>query len=258
MNTGVVGAPRMSPGCLIVNADDWGRDIRTTDRILDCAAAGAVTSVSAMVFMADSERAAGLAIERTIDAGLHLNFTTSFSAAACPPQLAQHQSRLGRYLRGSRFNQILFHPGLRQSFEYVVSAQLDEFRRLYGRDPGRIDGHHHMHLCANVVAGGLLPAGTLVRRNISLQPGDKSVWNRLYRRLVDRRLTRRHRLVDYLFTLPPLDPPERLRRIFGIARQSVVELETHPVVPDEYRFLTGGDLFRHASQVRIVPASAAY
>src|SRR5437667_2173554 len=32
-------------GLLIVNADDWGRDLYTTQRILDCTARGAVSSV---------------------------------------------------------------------------------------------------------------------------------------------------------------------------------------------------------------------
>ena len=52
---------------------------------------------------------------------------------------------------------------------YVVKAQLEEFERLYGRAPNRIDGHHHAHLCANVVLAGLLPAGTIVRRNFSFR-----------------------------------------------------------------------------------------
>src|SRR5712691_818052 len=43
-------------GLLIMNADDWGRDPRTTGKILDCALRGAVSSVSAMDFMEDSER----------------------------------------------------------------------------------------------------------------------------------------------------------------------------------------------------------
>src|SRR6266853_755277 len=38
-------------GSLIVNADDWGRDPYTTDRILDCSARGVVSSVSAMVLL---------------------------------------------------------------------------------------------------------------------------------------------------------------------------------------------------------------
>ena len=40
-------------GLLILNADDWGRDRLTTDRILDCCLLEAVSSVSAMVFMED-------------------------------------------------------------------------------------------------------------------------------------------------------------------------------------------------------------
>ena len=80
----------------------------------------------------------------------------------------------------------------------MVAAQIDEFRRLYGADPSPAgDGHHHMHLCANVLYQGLLPQGTVVRRNFSFQPGEKSIFNRTYRRVVDGRLARRHRLVEF-------------------------------------------------------------
>ena len=241
-------------GGLIINADDWGRDRKNTEKAFECVLRGTVSSVSSMVFMEDSERAAALAQERGIDAGLHLNVTTPFSAPGCPPRLAQRQAELARYLSCHRLAQAVFHPGLIRAFEYVVSAQLDEFRRLYGAEPDRIDGHHHMHLCANVLLKGLLPRGTLVRRNFSFGPGEKGVWNRLYRRFVDSMLAHRHYLVDFFFALPPLDAPDRLQRIFSLAREFVVEVETHPVHPDEYRFLTGGDIFRQTGDVRIGPA----
>jgi hypothetical protein len=32
-------------------------------------------------------------------------------------------------------------------------------------------------------------------------------------------------------------------------------VETHPVVPEEHRFLVDGDLFRHAGDVTIISAS---
>jgi predicted glycoside hydrolase/deacetylase ChbG (UPF0249 family) len=243
--------PPASHGLLIVNADDWGRDRATTSSIADCVASGAVTAVSAMVFMEDSERAAVLARERAIAAGLHLNMTTGFSGRGCPRRLVEHQRAVAAYLRRHRLAQVILHPGLHRAFTYVVKAQLDEFRRLYGFEPARIDGHHHMHLAANVLLAGLLPAGTMVRRSFSFQPGERSLANRLYRQAIDRVLARRHRLTDFFFSLPPFEPAGRLQRIFGLARGSVVELETHPAHPDEYRYLQCGEMFRQARDVRI-------
>lgn len=240
-------------GLLIVNADDWGRDHETTERILECLVRGAVSSTSAMVFMADSERAGAIAREREVDAGLHLNFTTQFSATACPTRLVERQQEIAAYLVRRRLNQVVFHPGLVRSFEYVVAAQIEEFHRLYGAQPERLDGHHHMHLCANVLLAGLLPPGTVVRRNFSFQPGEKSLVNRLYRKAVDHRLARRHRLVDFLFSLPPLEPQGRLERIRSLARKFVVEVETHPINEGEYRFLTGSEVARWIEDVLIAP-----
>lgn len=238
-------------GVLIINGDDWGRDFLTTDRTLDCILQGTVSSVSAMVFMKDSERSAAVAWERGIDAGLHLNLTTPFSSRRCPSGLAERQRDLAAYLRGNRFAQVLFNPLLDKSFEYVVRAQVEEYSRLYGALPERIDGHHHMHLSANVIWGGLLPTGTTVRRNFSFQPGEKSLWNRLYRHAVDFRLSQRHRLTDYFLSLVPFDPLDRLQKLFDLAKQHVVEVETHPVNAQEYRFLAGGEIFRHSGGVRI-------
>jgi hypothetical protein len=243
-------------GVLIVNADDWGRDHGSTERIYECACRGSVSSVSAMVFMEDSERAAAMARERRIDAGLHLNFTTLFSGPGTPARLTQHQNQISRHLLSHRFAPAVFHPGLMSSFRYVVAAQLEEFQRLYGASPERIDGHHHMHLSANVLLGRLLPAGTMVRRNFSFQPGEKSWSNRAYRGLVDRLLARRHRLTDFFFSLLPLEPENRLQRVFSLAREFVVEVETHPVSPEEYRFLADGEIFRWTGDVPIAPSYA--
>jgi hypothetical protein len=245
-------------GLLIVNADDWGRDYENTERTLECIGRRTVSSVSGMVFMEDSERAAAIAREQRIDAGLHLNFTTPFSGPGVPAKLAGHQQRLLQYLRPHRFAQVVFHPGLASSFEYVVKSQLDEFFRVYGAEPARLDGHHHMHLCSNVLLGGLLPAGTQVRRNFSFQPGEKSFGNRLYRRIVDRILTRRHHLTDFFFSLLPLSPPSRLRRIFSLANEFTVEIETHPVCPEEHSFLTGEEILRLTTNVRtpLLPATS--
>jgi hypothetical protein len=245
VRTGSAGAGRRS-GLLIVNADDWGRDRSTTDRTYECVIEGTVSAVSAMVFMEDSERGAAIARERGIDAGLHLNFTTPFTGTGSFARLREHHEAVSRFLRRHRLAQGVFHPGLANSFEYVVTAQRDEYVRIFGTEPERLDGHHHMHLCLNVLLGGLLPSGTRVRRSFSFQRGDKGLWNRCYRKAVDRALARRHRITDFFFSLPPLAPPERLRKIFSLAAEFAVEVETHPINPEEYQFLVGGEMLRWA------------
>lgn len=244
---------KRNTGHLIINADDWGRDRENTDRILECVVVGAVSSVSAMVFMADSERAAATSRDRKIDAGLHLNLTSPFLAGQCSASLLEEQRKIVQYLCGNRLAQAIFHPGLTNAYRHVVDAQLEEYQRLYGGPPRRIDGHHHMHLSANVIWGGLLPGGTVVRRNFSFQPGEKSWFNRLYRQAVDRKLSRRHHLTDYFFSIVPMDEPGRLERIFSFGRKYIVEVETHPVNVDEYRFLAGGEIFERLGDVPIVP-----
>lgn len=236
---------------IIVNADDWGRDRENTDRTLDCVLRGAISSASAMVFMEDSERSATLAKEHALDCGLHLNLTAPFSAPQSPARLRDRQRRLGRFLRSQRLAPVLYHPFLAKSFEYVVKTQLEEFERLYGAPPRRIDGHHHMHLCANVVGQRLLPAGTIVRRNFSFGPGEKGAFNRWYRARQDKHLARRHRMTDFFFSLPPLEPRSRLRRVFTLARTFDVELETHPVNAVEFRYMMNGELMRDLGGVEV-------
>ena len=231
-------------GCLIINADDWGRDGRTTDRILECLQHGVLSSASGMVFMEDSARAASIATEQGFDIGLHLNLTAPFSAPDVPTRLATHHQTVREYLCAHRFARLLYHPGLANSFEYAVQRQLEEFSRLYGRTPDRIDGHHHMHLSANVLLQGLLPFGTIVRRHFSYEPGEKILRNSVFRLFSRALLGGRYRVTDFFFSLPPFAPSVRMQRIFNLARRFVVEVETHPINPEEYRFLTGDDILR--------------
>lgn len=230
-------------GFLIINADDWGRDTRTTDRIVECFRTRMLSSASGMVFMEDSERSANIAREQGYDIGLHLNLSAPFSAAV-PTRLASHHKKIRECLCSNRAARLLYHPGLADSFEYAVACQLEEFSRLYGRIPDRIDGHHHMHLSANVLLQRLLPAGTIVRRHFSYEPGEKIVRNSVFRLLSGALLGRKYRITDFFFSLPPFDPPMRIQRIFNLAKKFVVEVETHPVNPEEYRFLTEGDILR--------------
>lgn len=238
-------------GSLIINADDWGRDLETTERILECILKGTVSSTSAMVFMKDSDRAAAIAREKNIDVGLHLNLTTPFSAPNTAIGLIERQQRLSRFLMRRRISWVFFNPALMDTFDYVVASQLDEYRRLYDADPNRIDGHHHMHLCSNVLFAKLLPPGILVRRSYSFRKGEKNWHKRFYREILDRILARRYRLAHFFFSLQPLEPADRLLRIFALARKHLVEVGAHPAVPAEYKFLMGNEIFRHLGDLCI-------
>jgi hypothetical protein len=236
---------------VIVNADDWGRDVTTTDRTLDCMLQGSISSVSAMAFMEDSERAADLARQYGIGTGLHLNFTLRYSARNCPRELMERQELIGRFLGTSRLASIFYHRRLVSSFDYVVKAQFEEYERLYGAAVNRVDGHHHMHLCRNVIVQNLLPAGTIVRRNLTFRSGEKGYLNRLYRTRQDQHLARRHPMTDFFFDLQPVAPIERLRQICSLAGIFNIEIETHPVRDNEYSFLMNGGLAHSVDHVAV-------
>jgi predicted glycoside hydrolase/deacetylase ChbG (UPF0249 family) len=109
--------------------------------------------------------------------------------------------------------------------------------RLFEKSPSHIDGHHHMHLCANVLFSSMIPAGMKMRRNFSFWPGEKSMLNRTYRWLVDRWLACRYRLTDYFFDLTQCIQGEKLDRVAALAKSSNVELMTHPIVNWEQEYL---------------------
>jgi predicted glycoside hydrolase/deacetylase ChbG (UPF0249 family) len=223
---------------LIVNADDFGQSVAETDAALKCFRAGRITSASLMVFMDDSERAARLAQAANLDVGLHLNFTAPFTAGNCPPDVAASQSRLAAFLGRHRYAQLVYHPALRKQFAASYRAQATEFARLFGgAAPSHVDGHHHMHLCANLVWSGLLPENSRVRRHFSFWPGEKSWLNRVYRRSVDLWLARRYRLAEFFFDLGQSLELCRLDRVIALARTASVELMTHPIRSAESGFL---------------------
>jgi hypothetical protein len=244
--------PVAAGGSLIINADDWGRDAVTTDHTLELILAGRVSSGSAMLFMQDSERAAGLAREHAVDTGLHLNFTLPFTGPGCSANMKDRQNRIARFLLSHRLAPIVYRPDLASSFEYIVRTQLEEYERLYGVQPQRIDGHHHMHLCANVTLQRLLPANTIIRRNFTFIDERKGLLNRLYRGWQDRQLARRHRMADYFFDLIPMTP-ERLSMFFALATEANVEIETHLYRDEEYEFLAGPTFLELLGGVKVSP-----
>ena len=236
---------------LIINADDWGRSVAETDAALRCCKAGRITSVSAMVFMCDSERAAKLAKENDLDVGLHLNFSEEFTEKSNSGRLSECHNRIVSYLRRNKYSQLLYNPFLRKAFAYSYQAQAEEFARLFEKSPSHIDGHHHMHLCANVLLSKVIPAGIKMRRNFSFWPGEKSWLNRAYRGLVDRWLARRYRLTDYFFDLTQCIQEKKLDRVAALAKSNTVELMTHPIVRVEADYLMSDEFYGFLQQFEV-------
>jgi chitin disaccharide deacetylase len=236
---------------LIVNADDLGRSKAATDDTLSCYARNRITSTSAMVYMEDSERAAGLALESGIDVGLHINFSERFTGASVPEALRHSQGRVCSFLKTNKYAHLLYNPFLRQQFRDVFEAQYREFVRLYNREPSHLDGHQHMHLASNMLIEAIIPRGTKVRRSFSFWPGEKSFANRLYRIGVDRWLGRRHRLTDFFFALSQYSDLPRLERVIRLAQTASVELMTHPQVREEYDLLMSDNYSLALSAVRL-------
>jgi chitin disaccharide deacetylase len=235
----IVPSPQSSIQMLIINADDFGRSGAETDAALRCYQERRITSVSAMVFMADSERAAERANESRLDVGLHLNFTERFTAKRIRGRLPDYHDKIARFLTRNRYSQILYNPWLRAEFSYSCEAQIEEFSRLFAKPPSHIDGHHHMHLCGNMLLSSLIPAGMKIRRNFSFWPGEKSWLNRAYRALVDRWLAQRYQLTDYFFDLTQSIREKKMNRIVALSASSKVELMTHPILELESDYLTG-------------------
>lgn len=212
---------------LAINADDHGLNKETTDNILSCFARKRINAASAMTFMSDSERAADLALEHGIPAGLHLNLNEPCTGSTASSDFKEHLRKITVYLKARKLNQLLYNPFLRNAFDYVFQSQWDEFTRLYHRKPQRLDGHRHLHLCMNMLLSGKIPKGIKIRRNFTFYHGEKNPINRLYRRMVDTWLKSNFSITDYLFDINPVDPA-RLRRLVALSETSNVEIMVHP------------------------------
>ena len=241
----------MSRGLLIINADDWGRTSPETDSALSCFEQRAITSVSAMVFMEDSARAAAVAKRIGLPVGLHLNLCEHLNGPAVDLRLRDGHRRIATYLARTRFSEAVYNPALASDFRYCYESQWQEFVRLYGRPPSHVDGHRHRHLAANVLIGGLLRRGDKVRRSFDFWPGEKGRLNRLYRHFINWHLARRYRVTDYFFSLSQCLSAARLDRVLALATGASVELMAHPIRESERELLLSGDFRARVEKLRL-------
>jgi predicted glycoside hydrolase/deacetylase ChbG (UPF0249 family) len=217
----------MMSGLLIVNADDWGHDVATTNAIVDCFARRRITSTTAMVHMADSERASELARETDIPAGLHLNLSEPYSGTGIPVSVRERQERLVRKFSGRSLTlrRWLYDPSIQGQVEDCISDQLECFEALYRAVPTHVDGHKHAHVCLNVLAARTLPTGTRLR-NYLYEPRRTRRALAPFRRLRSRLLERRFLSTDWL-----LDASEWATAL-QLSPKSTVELMVHPELRD--------------------------
>jgi predicted glycoside hydrolase/deacetylase ChbG (UPF0249 family) len=230
---------------LIINADDFGKCMITTDNIVSCFKENLVTSTSAMVFMEDSERAACVALEHKLEVGLHLNLDEQFTGTA-PTGLLD---RVGTFLTRSKFSQVIYNPMLQRQFEYLFKAEYEEFLRLYSRPPSHINGHHHRHLCSNVLLGKIIPDGSRVRRSFTFERGERHIANRLYRRFVDCVVRRRFITTDMFFAAIPSEQLNTLKKHIELAKIHNVELMVHLSSQTDVEYLMQQDFIDGIRQV---------
>jgi chitin disaccharide deacetylase len=220
-----------------VNADDLGSDVQNTDAILACSQAGAISSTTAMVFMADSERAAALARSHDLPVGLHLNLTMRYTAPGAPEQALRRQAQAVDLFAQARDPHRAWRPANRLICA-CVEDQLDEFRRLYGREPTHVDGHNHAHLSANVILSRALPSGLRVRRAVNWPP-PRDTAGRLKSRARDRALAR-FETTSYFCSIRTLHPwlgGHGLGDLLDTSDEVAVEIMTHPGWHDELKVL---------------------
>jgi chitin disaccharide deacetylase len=160
-----------------------------------------------------------------------------FSATGITPSLRGHQEQVIAWLTRNKFAQVIYNPFLAESFAVLFRAQKEEFTRLYGRKPDFYNGHHHMHLCANVLAGRLIPNGARVRTTFTFDQGERNPFNRLYRRYINGIVSRRYISTDRFYSIVPVRNRERLRMILSNASTADVEVEVHPENAEEIEFL---------------------
>jgi hypothetical protein len=240
---------------LIVNADDLGGHSLATDRILDCFDRGVITSATAMVHMADSERAAELAAERGLPIGLHLNLTEPFNGADVPEGVRQRQRRVAGVLRDVRANRFSLRTDMLREVAAAVNDQLVRFRDTFGREPTHVDGHQHVHLSPTVLLS--LPRSLRVRPGRECDGGIGLPLRRLRTAVLDWR----HGTVRRMYAIESLHPElggHGLDQALELARVITVEIGVHPHRPGDWSVLCGADWTRrlagveHGSYARLV------
>jgi predicted glycoside hydrolase/deacetylase ChbG (UPF0249 family) len=151
----------VSPGLLIVTADDFGYSRTVTKAIRNAHAGGGVSTTSAMTFMRDTESAADSPPEG-LRIGLHMNLSMRYEAANVPRSVGERQLRMTELFGRTSWQDGSPKLGRRDRMTLadVIADQTERFHVLFG-EPDHVNGHHHVHLHPSVLE--LLPASIPTR-----------------------------------------------------------------------------------------------
>jgi predicted glycoside hydrolase/deacetylase ChbG (UPF0249 family) len=201
-----------------------------------------------MMFMTDSERAGEIAALNGRSIGLHLNLTHPYDAA--PGPVRERQLRAIPHFRHMRRRRWVAdpRPSIRGLLRDCVRDQLEEFRRIYGHDPTHIDGHHHVHVTADVLM--VLPRDIPIRQTLSAPPGRRS----LPRWVKQRWIARRFRSTESFWAFYQLHPAlwgDGFGAAIDRSRTESVEIMCHPSDPAELKLLLADDWRGALSHARL-------
>jgi predicted glycoside hydrolase/deacetylase ChbG (UPF0249 family) len=225
--------PRADLGLLIVNADDLGINRGATDAIVECYRQSRITSATAMVYMEDSRRAAEIAGSEALPVGLHLNFSSPFTATDVPLVARDRQARLVSLFTRWQLLRWVYIPGIQGLVSACVDDQRRAFVELYGHEPTHCDGHHFLHLAPNVVLADAFRTIPKIRKSLTILKGEKSSLNRALRSFQNDFIERRHLTVDQVRQFPSIAPAGA----GSIPHDARVEVVVHPEVAEEQKVL---------------------
>ena len=101
--------------------------------------------------MADSERAAGLAIDENLEIGLHVNLVLPYDDLRVSESMRDAQKSAARFFRMGPLTQVVYNPFIAKAVAAGFHSQLEEYRRLFRREPAHFNGHQHFHLSQNMI-----------------------------------------------------------------------------------------------------------
>lgn len=132
---------------LILTADDYGRDKKTTDAIIESLRRGYITQMSLMVNMDDAERAVKTFKDSGLDSvvGLHLNLIEGVPITDEIKNYTNWCDRNGCFNNAIRSRPIFWKiasQAEKKAVEEEMVAQINKYRG-YGLNPFHCDGHQH-------------------------------------------------------------------------------------------------------------------